>query len=683
MRLFTGLCLAAVAIATSAPAQRTSVRAGEILVSSPDKKLVATLAPAEASGKAGPWQYRLDRDVGGTRVEVLGWSPLGLVGDDSSLVDLTIVSATAPVVTRLAYEAQTGKRRIRAYVATERRLTLAASGGARASLTLRLADDSFAFRYSFPEAAAGVRRVKDELTGFAVPVGSRGWLLPHDPPGRWAPAYENFISEVAAGTVAPTPQGWSYPALFRLPASRVQGPGSKVQSPGSRVQGPAAGGQGPLDQWLLITEAAVDRHYAGTRLAAEAPGGVYRVRLPDPGEGLGQGDVEPQATGAWTLPWRVIVTGDLATVFASTVVEDLNPPAAGDFSWVRPGRASFGWWIDDDASKKEDVLKAFIDVSAQMGWEYSLIDANWHLAPDGVIDRVIAYAKEKKVGLWLWYNSAGRHNDVTEWGPRDRITEPAARRAEFARLKALGIAGVKVDFWHSDKPSVIALYHDMMADAAEAGLMIAFHGATTPRGWSRTYPNLLSIEAVLNAEQYKYSERYAKDAAWHNTILPFTRNVLGSMDYLPAALSDAKYPHQTTNAHELALTVVFESGVVHFPDSAKSYNDLPPTALALIKAVPVAWDESRLLDGEPGRLAIIARRRGNEWWVGAINGQAEAATAALDLSFLGEGEWALTMVRDGGAPRHLLSESTAVRALDRFNVPMLPRGGFLMRFKKS
>ena len=215
------------------------------------------------------------------------------------------------------------------------------------------------------------------------------------------------------------------------------------------------------------------------------------------------------------------------------------------------------------------MLKAFVDLAAEMGWEYSLIDANWHLAPEGAIDRVIAYAKEKKVGLWLWYNSAGPHNDVTEWGPRDRITERPARRAEFARLKALGIAGVKVDFWHSDKQSVIALYHDMMQDAAEAGLLIAFHGATTPRGWARTYPNLLSVEAVLNAEQYKYNERYAKDAAWHNTILPFTRNVIGSMDYLPAALGDAKYPHQTTNAHELALAVVFESGIVHFPDSAE------------------------------------------------------------------------------------------------------------------
>ena len=154
------------------------------------------------------------------------------------------------------------------------------------------------------------------------------------------------------------------------------------------------------------------------------------------------------------------------------------------------------------------------------------------------------------------------------------------------------------------------------------------------------------------------------------------------MDYLPVALGDAKYPHQTTNAHELALAVVFESGIVHFPDSAKSYKDLPPAALTLLKDVPVAWDESRLLDGEPGRLAMVARRHGAEWWVGAINGLGEPVTAAVDLSFLGDGEWTLTMIRDGGAPRQPLSESAAVRALDRFSVPMLARGGFLMRFAK-
>ncbi len=309
-----------------------------------------------------------------------------------------------------------------------------------------------------------------------------------------------------------------------------------------------------------------------------------------------------------------------------------------------------------------------------MGWEYSLIDANWHLAPEGAIDRVVAYAKEKKVGLWLWYNSAGPHNDVTEWGPRDRITERAARRAEFARLKAMGIAGVKVDFWHSDKQSVIALYHDMMADAAEAGLLIAFHGATTPRGWSRTYPNLLSVEAVLNAEQYKYNERYAKDAAWHNTILPFTRNV-HRLDGLPARRAERREvsasDDQRARARADGRLRIGHRALPGFREelqgpAAGGVDAVEGRARGLGRVAPARR--------RAGRLAMIARRHGAEWWVGAINGLAEAATGALDLSFLGDGEWTLTMIRDGGAPRQLLSESATVRAVDKFNVPMLAQG---------
>ena len=341
MRRLLVVCALAVSVPAVKSAQPTSIPRGPIVVASPDGKLIATVAPADAAAKASRWRYRLDRSVDGARVEVLGWSPLGVVRDDASLLELTVVSAPPPLAGGEVYERLQGKVRKHTPAFMQTAITLAAPSDARLILDIRVANDSLALRYRFPAAGAGTRRVKEELTGFAVPAGSRGWLLQHDPPGKWTPAYENFFSEVLAGADAPTPQGWSYPALFRTQSN----------------------------QWLLVTEAAVDRHYAGTRLAAESPGGVYRVRFPDPGEGLSQGDVEPQASGAWTLPWRVVVTGDLPTIFASTVVEDLNPPASGDFTWVRAGRASFGWWIDDDASKKEDVLKAFIDLSAEMGWE--------------------------------------------------------------------------------------------------------------------------------------------------------------------------------------------------------------------------------------------------------------------------------------------------------------------------
>ena len=670
-----------VMLATGAAGEPGSEDGSSLSVASPDGRLVMTFAPDDPAARFGRWHYRLEAVDGGKREVLLDDSPIGLQTDRADFAELRLDRASEVRPVTDAYEMPHGKRRSRVHEARERDLHFATADGARVMVTVRAADDGAAFRYVLPERPDGPWRVLGEHTGFAVPAGSRSWLLPHTPPGRWAPAYEDFFVEVTTGTVpvsdtrtvlvpdtgtstvrvsdtgtAPTEQGWSFPALFQVSGT---------------------------DRWVLVTEAAVGPRDSGTRLAAAAPEGVYRIRYPDAGEGLGQGEVAPSAAGPWALPWRVVIAGPIGDVVASTLVEDLNPPADGDYTWVKPGRASFGWWIDDDASKKEEVLTRFIDLSAAMGWEYSLVDANWHLAPDGAIDRVIAHAKAKGVGLFLWYNSGGPHNDVTEWGPRDRIFESAARRDEFARLKRQGIAGVKVDFWHSDKPSLMALYHDVLRDAADAGLMVVLHGATTPRGWSRTYPHLLSVEAVLAAEQYKYSDRFAKEAARHNTVLPFTRNVIGPMDYTPVTLSDAQHPHETTNAHELALPVVFESGIVHFPDSPEAYGDLPPTAIDLLKTVPAAWDETRLLAGEPGRLAVIARRHETTWWVGAISGVDEPSTTSIDLSFLGRGEWDLTMVRDGGAPRHLVSEAAVVRPVDRFNVPMLARGGFVMRLRQK
>jgi hypothetical protein len=152
------------------------------------------------------------------------------------------------------------------------------------------------------------------------------------------------------------------------------------------------------------------------------------------------------------------------------------------------------------------------------------------------------------------------------------------------------------------------------------------------------------------------------------------------MDYTPVTLSDAQYPHQTTNAHELALPVVFESGIVHFADDHEAYGGLPDAARQFLQDVPVAWDESRLLEGDPGRLALIARRRGGEWWVGAISGTGEIQTVGVDLTFLGEGLYEGLIIRDGGASRHVLTEAAELRANDRLNIQLLPRGGFALRF---
>src|SRR5205085_1752773 len=160
------------------------------------------------------------------------------------------------------------------------------------------------------------------------------------------------------------------------------------------------------------------------------------------------------------------------------------------------------------------------------------------------------YAAAKNIGLFVWYNSGGRHNQVPGAGPRDRVTDPLVRDAEFARLAAMGIKGVKVDFMQSDKQFVVALYHDIIRDAARHHLMVNFHGATIPRGWERTYPNLMTTEAVYGAEWYNNGPVLTEKAAAHNTTLPFTRNVIGPMDYTPVTFSNSQNPHITSYAHE-------------------------------------------------------------------------------------------------------------------------------------
>jgi alpha-glucosidase len=584
---------------------------------------------------------------------VVAPSPLGIRRADQAFTEgLRLAGAAETTAIDDRYEMPHGKRRLHHVLGRERTLAFANAAGARVEIVLRAHHDGVAFRYRFPETDATPRTVTEEQTGFQVPAGSTGWLLPHHMPSRYKPAYEDLFQEVAAGTKAPEPAGWSFPALFKTPART----------------------------WVLFTEAALDDAYCGVRLAAEAPGGAYRVRFPEQGEGMGKGDVNPTSSLPWTMPWRVVIMGDAAgRILESDLVSDLSPPSrVKDTSWIKPGRASWSWWSHDDSPKHAEALIRFVDLAAEMGWEYSLVDANWNFMQTGRIEDVIARAKEKGVGLLFWYNSGGPHNDVTE-APRDRMHLRDVRRAEFAKLKDWGVRGVKVDFWHSDKQDRIRQYRDVLTDAADFQLMVNFHGSTIPRGWEREFPHLVGMEGVFGAEQYKFSEAYGKKSAWHNTVLPFTRNVPGVMDYTPVTFTDLKYPRRTTNAHELALSVVFETAVQHFADSVEAYRALPEAPKTFLKQVPAAWDETRALSGEPGQSVVVARRGGDVWYVGGLNGQERGQAVRVDLSFLGPGPWSMAIIRDGTGDRSFASETRAVTAKDTIEVAMRGRGGFVMR----
>jgi alpha-glucosidase len=579
-------------------------------------------------------------------------SPMGVRRADQAFADGLVFSAASGARTiNERYTMPHGKRRDHQVRGRERTLIFANPAGRRLEILLRAHDDGVAFRYRFPERDAAPKTVVEELTGFRVPVNARAWLMPQQAVHRYGPAYEDFYEEVAAGTPAPRPDGWAFPALFRTPSGH----------------------------WLLAHESALDGTYCGSHLAQQAMGNVYRITFPDPGEGAGVGAVQPTSTLPWTLPWRLVVIGDsAANILESDLVLDLSPPSRlKDASWVRPGRASWSWWSASNSPKHAPQLNAFIDMGAEMTWEYALVDANWNVMETGRIDDVIAHAKDKGVGLLFWYNSGGPHNDVTE-APRDRMHRRETRRAEFAKLREWGIKGVKVDFWHSDKQDRIQQYRDILEDAADFQMLVNFHGSTIPRGWSREFPHLVTMEAVFGAEQYKFREAYAKRAAWHNTVLPFTRNVVGPMDYTPVTFTDHTFPRKTTNGHELALALVFESGIQHFADSVEAYRGLPAAAKAFLKAVPAAWDETRALVADPGRAVVVARRSGPTWYVGGLNGGDESQSAKVGLDFLPAGTWTATIIRDGDGDRTFADETRHVSVRDAIDVVMRGRGGFVI-----
>ena len=280
------------------------------------------------------------------------------------------------------------------------------------------------------------------------------------------------------------------------------------------------------------------------------------------------------------------------------------------------------------------------------------MDANWNVMKGGTLEALVDYAQTKGVGLWAWYNSGGPHNVVTEM-PRDRMLNPMVRRKEMQRLKQMGIVGIKVDFFQSDKQAIMNQYIGILEDAAAAEIMVNFHGCTVPRGLRRTYPNLMTMEAVSGAECYIFRENYEKRAPEQNTILPFTRNAIGPMDYTPVTFTKLAHPRITTDAHELALAVIFESGIQHFADDADAYRALPERARRYLAEVPTVWDEIRLIDAVPGEYVVLARRRGERWYVAAINGTAETVTLPFDdhnfgvlESFMGDDKLGNLLVGD-------------------------------------
>lgn len=630
-------------------------------IDSPNKSVHAAVMLADLAGTPGyepgrKLYYRVEQGAGAERTLVLPWSPLGLMRADADFVHgLEFVSRASKTV-RDKYTLKSGKKLEHDVSATEGTFVVRGRNGEKLAVDLRAYDEGAAVRYRFVDTKPGLFQITGEATGFRVPTSATAYMTEHDEADQYHPAYENhWRVGISAGTSSGKKAGWSFPALFRL-------------------------GEGRDARWALLSEAGLDRNYLGARLASNAPGGLYQIRFPDPLEGEAIAPVLPSATLPWTMPWRLVITGKgLGSVVESNLVTHLAAPSRiRDTKWIAPGRSSWSWWSETSSPRKYDRLAAFVDIAAEMGWEYSLVDANWDTMEGGDWKKLADYARTKKVRLLMWYNSGGANNIVTE-RPRDRMFERDKRRAEFKRISEAGIAGIKVDFFQSDKQAQIDQYLGILEDAAEFKILVNFHGCTLPRGWARTYPNLMSHEAVRGGETYLFGKDFSATAPAHNTVLAFTRNVVGGMDYTPVTFSDNKFPHITTNAHELALSVVFEAGVLHLADGVESYRNLPAAPKAFLKSVPTTWDETRYLDGEPGKLAVLARRKGKVWIVAGINGEATAKTLSVALPFLGKGSYQATVIADGDSDRSFKDTTAKVSATEAIPVAVRGNGGFVIR----
>ena len=588
----------------------------------------------------------------------IGKSPLGISRTDQQFNDGLDFIAVSPLkLIDEAYTMTIGKRKENKNLGNEVIISLKNKNGAPIQIAARAYNDGVAFRYQFAEGSEKVT-INAEATGFAVPTGGKAWLQSYGIPNDWGPAYEqSFTNGSAIGAMAKDSSGWSFPALFQT-----------------------------KNNWILITEAGLEANYFASHLQQNSEGGVYKIRLPEKGEGLGKSEITATTTLPFQSPWRTIMIGkSLGTIIESNLVHDLSAPSkVSDVSWIKPGRASWNWWGEHTGSKTFSSLINFVDLAKELGWEYSLVDANWDIMEGGgTIEDLVKYANEKQIGLLLWYNSGGVHNKVTE-RPRDIMSDPEKRKEEFKKLNSWGVKGVKIDFFQSDKQDIIKLYLDILKDAADAHILIDFHGCTLPRGWSRTYPNLLSMEAIKGAEQYGWDSAFAKEAPSHNTVVMCTRNVVGPMDYTPVTFSGYECcQHTTTNAHELALSVLFESGLLHFADRAAPYRALNAQTKSFLKAVPVTWDDTKFIEGEPGKLMVLARQKGTDWFIAGANGENVAKELDLKLPFLKEGEkYKMMVLKDGVKATEIKVEELEYIAGSPIKVRLLGNGGFTIWMKK-
>ena len=548
------------------------------------------------------------------------------------------------------------------YQANELKITLENADGKPVDIVFRVSDNDVAFRYELPRfGETGSVTIIREATGFDFPDVTTTFLTPQSDPmigwKRTKPSYEEeYKADAPLGAPSQYGHGFTFPGLFRIGD----------------------------DGWVLVSETGVDSRYCGSRLGEPTPEGLYTIAFPMPEENNGNGTVAPAFALPGAIPWRTITVGEtLKPIVETTVPWDVVTPLYESAHSYRYGRGTWSWIIWQDASINYEDQVRYIDFASEMGYEYVLIDNWWDTnIGHGRMEKLVEYARSKNVDVFLWYSSSGYWNDIVQ-GPVNRMDNPIVRKREMRWLKKIGVKGIKVDFFGGDKQETMRLYEAILSDADDNGLMVIFHGCTLPRGWERMYPNYVGSEAVLASENLVFDQHFDDMEAFNACLHPFIRNAVGCMEFGGTVLNrrlnrtnDGGTERRTSDVFQLATAVLFQNPIQNFALTPNNLTDAPAEAVGFMKKIPTTWDETRFIDGYPGRYCVLARRCGDTWYIAGINAQKEPLKLKLALPMLQKGGKA-DFYSDDKRMQLQLKELT-VKDPQAVQLTIQPQGGVVM-----
>jgi alpha-glucosidase len=637
-------------------------QSGSVQVSSPDHRIVLRFAVRPGKGQTEA-DGQLVYSVAFRGKPVLEDSPLGLVlanqpplGSAVRITGSTIGSGVDDY-TLLAGKASAIHD---AYNSVTVQLAEDSSPGRRFAMEARVYNSAVAFRYYVPQQAALTRyQLMQEDTEFRPSTDATAWALrlPNYQSGYESEYVQQVLSALSnQGGVS------SYilngaPMLLHLPGIA----------------------------WAAICEADLEGNSA---MYLENPSGnweghylVTKISPPIDGTGPAVDAGLPHASA-----WRVLLLGDTpGDLIESNVITDLNSPdRITDTSWIHPGKASWNWWSGDIGPDGKPAyttknMEYYVDFAASSGFPYMMLDAGWSgrdittLRGNVDVPELVRYAAKKHVKIWIWLYSK---------------SVAAQMQTAFPLYEKWGVAGVKIDFILRNDQKGIQFYYDVAKLAAQHHLMVDFHGTTTPWGISRTYPNVLSYEGVLGLENNKAGRR---DSPIDRTVFPFTRMLSGPLDYTPGAFDNvteddfiARSEHpmaRGTRAQQLALYVVYRAPIEMVSDTPSAYANQP--SFQFLRDVPVTWDATRVLGGEPGEFVTIARQHGRDWYLGSITNWTPRELH-VPLSFLGSGTYKAEIYEDAADasqnPKHVLIRNQTVQSSDTLTLHLANGGGCAIRF---